>query len=64
MSKKAFDKIAAGLNEALEIARGNAEPVMRCRRCGNTDRAQFEKHGLGGWRCVQCGRFRMEAVAQ
>jgi putative transcriptional regulator len=26
MSKKAFDKIAAGLNEALEIARGNAKP--------------------------------------
>jgi putative transcriptional regulator len=27
MSKKAFDKIAAGLNEALEIARGNATPA-------------------------------------
>jgi putative transcriptional regulator len=27
MSKKAFDKIAAGLNEALEIARGNAKPA-------------------------------------
>ena len=26
MSKKAFDKIAAGLNEALEIARGNVKP--------------------------------------
>lgn len=26
MSKKAFDKIAAGLNEALEIARGDAKP--------------------------------------
>jgi putative transcriptional regulator len=26
MSKKAFDKITAGLNEALEIARGNAKP--------------------------------------
>jgi putative transcriptional regulator len=26
MSKKAFDKIAAGLTEALEIARGNAKP--------------------------------------
>lgn len=26
MSKKAFDKIAAGLNEALEVARGNAKP--------------------------------------
>src|SRR3954471_7271230 len=26
MSKKAFDKIAAGLNEALKIARGNARP--------------------------------------
>ena len=26
MSKKAFDKIAAGLNEALEIAKGNAKP--------------------------------------
>jgi putative transcriptional regulator len=26
MAKKAFDKIAAGLNEALEIARGNAKP--------------------------------------
>jgi hypothetical protein len=28
ISKKAFDKIAAGLNEALEIARGNAESVF------------------------------------
>ena len=27
MSKKAFDKIAAGLNEALEIARGRAKPA-------------------------------------
>ena len=27
MSKKAFDKIAAGLNEALEIARGDAKPA-------------------------------------
>ena len=27
MSKKAFDKIAAGLSEALEIARGNAKPA-------------------------------------
>jgi len=27
MSKKAFDKIAAGLNEALEIARGRAKPT-------------------------------------
>ena len=26
MSKKAFDKIAVGLNEALEIARGNVKP--------------------------------------
>jgi len=26
MSKKAFDKIAAGLAEALEVARGNAKP--------------------------------------
>lgn len=26
MSKKAFDKIAAGLSEALDIARGNAKP--------------------------------------
>ena len=26
MSKKAFDKIAAGLNEALEVGRGNAKP--------------------------------------
>jgi putative transcriptional regulator len=26
MSKKAFDKIAAGLQEALEVARGNAKP--------------------------------------
>lgn len=26
MSKNAFDKIAAGLNEALGIARGQAEP--------------------------------------
>lgn len=26
MSKKAYDKIAEGLTEALEIARGNAEP--------------------------------------
>jgi putative transcriptional regulator len=26
MSKKAFDKIAAGLTEALEVARGNAKP--------------------------------------
>lgn len=26
MSKKAFDKIAAGLGEALEVARGNAKP--------------------------------------
>lgn len=26
MSKKAFDKIAAGLNEALAIARGEAKP--------------------------------------
>jgi putative transcriptional regulator len=26
MSKKAFGKIGAGLNEALEIARGNAKP--------------------------------------
>jgi putative transcriptional regulator len=26
MSKKAFDKIATGLNEALEVARGNAKP--------------------------------------
>ena len=27
MSKKAFDKIAAGLTEALEIARGDAKPT-------------------------------------
>jgi hypothetical protein len=27
MSKKAFDKIVAGLTEALEIARGNAKPA-------------------------------------
>lgn len=27
MSKKAFDKIAAGLNEALAVARGEAEPA-------------------------------------
>lgn len=27
MSKKAFDKIAAGLNEALEVAKGNAKPA-------------------------------------
>jgi len=27
MSKKAFDKIASGLNEALEIARGNPKPA-------------------------------------
>ena len=27
MSKKAFDKIAAGLNEALAVARGLEEPV-------------------------------------
>jgi len=27
MSKKAFDKIAAGLNGALAIARGEAEPA-------------------------------------
>ncbi len=27
MSKKAFDKIAEGLNEALAIARGEAEPA-------------------------------------
>ncbi|RTE92460.1 helix-turn-helix domain-containing protein [Bradyrhizobium sp. LVM 105] len=27
MSKKAFDKIAAGLTEALEIARGNSKPT-------------------------------------
>jgi putative transcriptional regulator len=27
MSKKAFDKIAEGLNEALEIAQGVAEPA-------------------------------------
>jgi putative transcriptional regulator len=26
MSKKAFDKIAAGLNEALAVARGAAKP--------------------------------------
>tara|TARA_R110000868_G_scaffold3662_1_gene22901 strand:- start:870 stop:1178 length:309 start_codon:yes stop_codon:yes gene_type:complete len=26
MSKKAFDKIAAGLNEAIEIARGERKP--------------------------------------
>jgi putative transcriptional regulator len=26
MSKKAFDKIAAGLTEAIEVARGNAKP--------------------------------------
>ena len=26
MSKKAFDQIAAGLTEALEVARGNAKP--------------------------------------
>lgn len=30
MSKEAFDKIADGLNEALEIARGNVAP--RCLR--------------------------------
>jgi hypothetical protein len=39
-----------------------SEP-MRCRRCGNTDPAKFEKHGLGGWRCVPCGRVRMEGAA-
>lgn len=27
MSKKAFDKIAEGLNEALAVARGQAEPA-------------------------------------
>jgi putative transcriptional regulator len=27
MSKKAFDKIAAGLNEAIAIARGEAAPA-------------------------------------
>lgn len=27
MSKKAFEKIAAGLNEALNVARGTAKPV-------------------------------------
>jgi putative transcriptional regulator len=27
MNKKAFDKIAAGLNEALKIARGEAKPA-------------------------------------
>jgi putative transcriptional regulator len=27
MSKKAFDKIVAGLNETLEIARGNVKPA-------------------------------------
>ena len=27
MSKKAFDKIAEGLNEALDIARGDAKPA-------------------------------------
>lgn len=27
MSKRAFDKIAGGLTEALEIARGNAKPT-------------------------------------
>jgi putative transcriptional regulator len=27
MSKRAFDKIATGLTEALEIARGNAKPT-------------------------------------
>jgi putative transcriptional regulator len=27
MSKKAFDKIAAGLNEAIAIARGEAKPA-------------------------------------
>jgi putative transcriptional regulator len=26
MAKKAFDKIAAGLNEALAVARGTAKP--------------------------------------
>jgi putative transcriptional regulator len=26
MSKKAFNKIAAGLKEAIEVARGNANP--------------------------------------
>jgi putative transcriptional regulator len=26
MSKKALDKIATGLKEALEVARGNAKP--------------------------------------
>ena len=29
MSKRAFDKIAAGLNESLAIARGHAKPVRR-----------------------------------
>jgi putative transcriptional regulator len=30
MSKKAYDKIAAGLTEALEVARGNAKPSKLC----------------------------------
>ena len=28
MTKKAFDKIAAGLNEAIAIARGDAKPAL------------------------------------
>ena len=32
MSKKAFDKISAGLNEALEIAKDNARPTPALHR--------------------------------
>lgn len=42
MSKKAFDKIAEGLNEALAIARGEAKPVNVAMMGGRTCQAEKE----------------------
>jgi putative transcriptional regulator len=59
MSKKAFDKVAAGLNDAVDIARGRADPatyrvhvpadvdVRKIRRRLKLSQAQFAaKFGL------------------
>jgi hypothetical protein len=43
VSKKAFDKIAEGLEEALAIARGEAAPAKRRTRSRNP-----RKKGAGG----------------
>lgn len=67
MTRSAFDKIATGLNDAIAVARGDADPartiVYTFRPCPTCDERMAERRVAGGddrpaivvRTCVNCG---------